>query len=155
MTFSVFVSHSMRPHDLPLLRGVCEHLSHHGITYYLAERDWRFGEGLPARVENEIKRSDCVLAFITAGGSAFDYVNQEIGVSIAAKKPVIPILEKDTNLTSFRAGLDYVELDRLAPHDGAAKLSARLKQISATDEVRAALCWTVLATAGLLFLGRS
>lgn len=155
MSFSVFVSHSMRPHDLPLLRGVCEHLSHHGITYYLAERDWRFGERLPQRVENEIKRSDCVLGFLTKEGHASDYVNQEIGVALASKKPVIPVLEKGTDLTGFRAGLDYVELDRLAPQDCATKLTARLNQLNTTSDVRSAMCWAVIATAGLLFLGRN
>ncbi|HYH41767.1 MAG TPA: toll/interleukin-1 receptor domain-containing protein [Burkholderiales bacterium] len=155
MPFSVFVSHSMRPHDLPLLRGVCDHLSHHGITYYLAERDWRFGEGLPTRVENEIKRSDCVFGFLTREGQASDYVNQEISLALTAKKTVIPVLEKGTDLKGFRAGLDYVELDRLAPQDCATKLSARLNQLNTTDEVRSALCWAVIATAGLLFLGRT
>ena len=145
----------MRPHDLPLLRGVCEHLSQHGITYYLAERDWRFGEGLPARVESEIRRSDCVLGFITEEGEASAYVNQEIGVGIAARKPVITVLEKGTDVTGFRAGLDYVELDRLAPQDCATRLSTKLNQVSATDEVRTAICWAVIATAGLLFLGRT
>jgi len=155
MTFSVFVSHSMRPHDLPLLRGVCEHLSHHGITYYLAERDWRFGESLPARVEGEIRRSDCILGFITKEGQASAYVNQEIGIGISAKKPVITVLEKGADLTGFRSGLDYVELDRLAPQDCATKLSAKFNQVNATDEVRTAICWAVIATAGLLFLGRT
>ena len=154
MPFSVFVSHSMRPHDLPLLRGVCEHLSHHGITYYLAERDWRFGEPLPLRVESEIKRSDCVLGFLTKEGHASDYVNQEIGVAITAKRVVIPVLEKGTDVTGFRTGLDYVELDRLAPQDCATKLSARLNRVSATEDVRSAICWAVIATAGLLFLGQ-
>ena len=155
MSFSVFVSHSMRPHDLPLLRGVCEHLSHHGITYYLAERDWRFGERLPQRVENEIKRSDCVLGFLTKEGHASDYVNQEIGVAIAAKKPIIPVLEQGADLTGFRAGLDYVELDRLSPQECATRLTARLNQLNTTSEVRSAICWAVIATAGLLFLGRT
>lgn len=155
MAFSVFVSHSMRPHDLPLLRGVCEHLSHHGITYYLAERDWRFGEGLPSRVENEIKRSDCVLGFLTREGQASDYVNQEISVAMSARKPVIPVLEKGTALAGFRAGLDYVELDRHAPQECATKLTARLNQLPATDDVRSAICWAMIATAGLLFLGRT
>ena len=155
MAFSVFVSHSMRPHDLPLLRGVCDHLSHHGITYYLAERDWRFGEGLPSRVENEIKRSDCVLGFLTREGQASDYVNQEISVALTVRKPVIPVLEKGTMLTGFRGGLEYVELDRMAPQDCATKLSARLNQLPATDDVRSAICWAMIATAGLLFLGRT
>ena len=155
MSFSVFVSHSMRPHDLPLLRGVCEHLSHHGITYYLAERDWRFGERLPQRVENEIKRSDCVLGFLTKEGHASDYVNQEIGVAMAAKKPIIPVLEQGTDLTGFRAGLDYVELDRLSPQECATRLASRLNQLNTTSEVRSAICWAVIATAGLLFLGRT
>ena len=155
MAFSVFVSHSMRPHDLPLLRGVCDHLSHHGISYYLAERDWRFGEVLPARVENEIKRSDCVLAFLTTGGNASAYVNQEITTAMAAKKMVIPVLEKGADTAGFRVGLDFVELDRHAPQDCATKLSARLNQLSVTAEVRSAICWAVIATAGLLFLGRT
>ncbi len=155
MTFSVFVSHSMRPHDLPLLRGVCDHLSHHGITYYLAERDWRFGEVLPARIENEIKRCDCVIGFLTTGGKSSAYVNQEITVAMAAKKPVIPVLEKGADVTGFRIGLDYVELDRGAPQDCASKLSARLAQLPATEDVRSAICWAMIATAGLLFLGRT
>ena len=155
MTFSVFVSHSMRAHDLPLLRGVCDHLSQHGITYYLAERDWRFGERLPSRVESEIKRADCVLGFLTAEGHSADYVNQELGVAMAARKPVIPVLEKGTDVSGFRPGFDYVELDRMAPQDCATRLSARLSQVPATDTVRSAICWAVIATAGLLFLGRS
>ena len=155
MAFTVFVSHSMRPHDLPLLRGVCDHLSQHGITYFLAERDWRFGEGLPSRIVNEIRRSDCVLGFLTSEGRSSDYVNQELGAAMIAKKPVIPVLEKGTDLKGFRPGLDYVELDRMAPQDCATRLSARLNQITATDEVRSAICWAVIATAGLLFLGRS
>ena len=154
MAFSVFVSHSMRPHDLPLLRGVCDHLSQHGITYYLAERDWRFGEVLPARVENEIKRSDCVLAFLTKGGTAAAYVNQEIATAVAAKKLVIPVLEKGTDITGFRVGLDFVQLDRHAPQDCATKLSSRLAHLSANEEIRSAICWAVIATAGLLFLGQ-
>ena len=152
--FSVFVSHSMRPADLPLLRGVCEHLSHYGITYYLAERDWRFGEHLPARIENAIKRSHCVLGFLTQDGEASAWVNQEIGAAIAAKKPVLPVLEMGTNLTGFRSGLDYIELDRHAPQDCATKLSARLNQLDASKDVRSAICWAVIATAGLIFLGR-
>ena len=154
MAFSVFVSHSMRPHDLPLLRGVCDHLSHHGITYYLAERDWRFGQVMPARVENEIKRSDCVLGFLTTEGKASAYVNQELSTAMAAKKIVIPVLEKGADIAGYRVGLDFVELDRHAPQACATKLSARLNQLSATEEVRSAICWAVIATAGLLFLGR-
>lgn len=152
--FSVFVSHSMRPVDLPLLRGVCDHLSHYGISYYLAERDWRFGEPLPARIENAIKRSNCVLGFLTQDGQASAWVNQEISAAVTAKKPVLPVLEKGTDLIGFRAGLDYIELDRHAPQDCATKLSVRLSQLDASKDVRSAICWAVIATAGLIFLGR-
>ena len=154
LSFSIFVSHSMRPADLPLLRGVCDHLSHYGITYYLAERDWRFGEPLPARIESAIKRSNCVLGFLTRDGQAAAYVNQEIGAALSAKKRVIPISEKGTDLTGFRPGLEYVELDRNAPQDCATRLSARLNQLEASQDVRSAICWAVIATAGLMFLGR-
>jgi hypothetical protein len=155
MAFSVFVSHSMRPVDLPLLRGVCDHLSHHGIDYYLAERDWRFGESLPNRVQNAIARADCVLGFFTMDGEASAYVNQEIGIAATMKKPIIPVLEKGADLTGFRSDLDYLVLDRDAPQDCAAQLAARLGKLNATKDTRAAICWAVIATAGLLFLGRN
>lgn len=154
MAFSVFVSHSMRPVDLPLLRGVCDHLSHHGIDYYLAERDWRFGESLPPRIEKAIARANFVLGFFTLDGEASAYVNQEIGIAGTMKKPIVPVLEKGADTTGFRADLDYLELDRDAPQDCAAKLAARLAKVNATPEVRSAICWAVIATAGLLFLGR-
>ena len=110
---------------------------------------------LPARVENEIKRCDCVIGFLTAGGTASAYVNQELTVAMTAKKPVIPVLEKGADLTGFRVGLDYIELDRNAPQDCATKLSARLAKLPASDEVRSAICWAIIGTAGLLFLGRT
>lgn len=154
MPFSVFVSHSMRPADLPLLRGVCEHLSLYDITYYLAERDWRFGETLPARVESAIRRADCVLAFLTKDGEAAAYVNQEVSVALTAKKAIIPVSEKGADLTAFRAGMDYIELDRDSPQDCATKLTARLNGVNASQDVRSAMCWAVIATAGLMFLGR-
>lgn len=155
MAFSVFVSHSMRPVDVPLLRGVCDHLSQYGIEYFLAERDWRFGESLPSRVETAIRRADCVLAFLTKDGQASAYVNQEVTVAMSTKKrPIIAISEKGADLTGFRGGLDYIELDRDAPQDCATKLSARLNQLDATQDIRSAMCWAVIATAGLMFLGR-
>jgi hypothetical protein len=145
----------MRPVDLPLLRGVCDHLSHHGVDYYLAERDWRFGERLPARIESAIKRSNFVLGFLTIDGEAAAYVNQEIGVAAAIGKPIVPILEKGTDRVGFRSDLDLLELDSRTPQDSAARLAARLNQLEASEAVRAAICWVVLVTAGLLFLGRN
>jgi hypothetical protein len=144
----------MRPVDLPLLRGVVEHLSLYGITYYLAERDWRFGETLPARVESAIRRADCVLAFLTKDGEAAAYVNQEVSLALTAKKVIIPVSEKGADLSAFRAGMDYIELDRDAPQDCATKLTTRLNGIDASQDVRSAMCWAVIATAGLMFLGR-
>jgi len=154
MAFSVFVSHSMRPTDLPLLRGVCDHLSHYGITYDLAERDWRFGEFLPARVETAVRRANCILAFLTLDGEASAYVNQEITAALSTKKPIIAVSEKGADLNAFRAGMDYIELDRDAPQDCARKLSAQLGKLDTTQDIRSAICWAVIATAGLLFLGR-
>jgi hypothetical protein len=154
MSFNVFVSHSMRPVDLPLLRGVVEHLSHYGISYYLAERDWRFGESLPLKVESAIRRADCVLAFLTKDGEASAYVNQEVSLALSAKKAIIPVSEKGADLSAFRAGMDYIELDRDAPQDCATKLTTRLNQLTAPQDVRSAMCWAVIATAGLMFLGR-
>jgi hypothetical protein len=95
-----------------------------------------------------------VLAFLTKGGTAAAYVNQEIATAVAAKKLMIPVLEKGADITGFRVGLDFVQLDRHAPQDCATKLSARLASLSATEEIRSAICWAVIATAGLLFLGQ-
>jgi hypothetical protein len=144
----------MKPVDLPLLRGVCEHLSHYGITYYLAERDWRFGESLPLKVDGAIRRADCVLAFLTKDGEAAAYVNQEVTLALSAKKAIIPVSEKGADLSAFRGGMEYIELDRDAPQDCATKLTARLNKLNASQDVRSAMCWAVIATAGLMFLGR-
>jgi len=50
--------------------------------------------------------------------------------------------------------MDYIELDRDAPQDCATKLTARLNEVNASQDVRSAMCWAVIATAGLMFLGR-
>jgi hypothetical protein len=50
--------------------------------------------------------------------------------------------------------MDYIELDRDAPQDCATKLTTRLNKLNASQDVRSAMCWAVIATAGLMFLGR-
>ena len=42
--YSVFVSHSMNPDDLPIVYAACNEAKVRGVSCYVAERDWQFWE---------------------------------------------------------------------------------------------------------------
>jgi hypothetical protein len=150
MAFTVFVSHSMRPADLGLINQFCAHLKLYGIQCYMAERDWKFGASLTAKIEEAIKRSECVLAFLTKDGAASAYVNQEIGIAHNMRKPIIPIVEKGATLQGLQVGTEYVELDREQPGWCATMISARLAQLSKDKDVQVAIAWGVLGVVAAL-----
>lgn len=145
MNFSVFVSHSMRPEDMPLILSFCEHISSHPqMTCYLAERDWKFGNTLATKIEAAITSSDCVVAFLTKAGSSSSYVNQEIGLAKGKGKLCIPVIEKGVSLAGLQVGDEYIELDRFNPTACAATLSGYLTKLKVDKEARAAIGWAIL-----------
>ncbi len=145
MQFNVFVSHSMRPEDMPLITSFCDYIAQHGMTCYLAERDWKFGQTLALKIENAITNCDCVIAFLTVSGSSSSYVNQEIGLARGKGKLCIPVIEKGVNLKGLQVGSEYIELDRANPASCATTLAEYLMKLRADKEQRAAIGWAALA----------
>jgi hypothetical protein len=124
--YRVFVSHSMRPDDLKVVHAAAEQLLASGIQCYLAERDPQPGTHLPDKVSQAIVDSDCLVAFLTQGGSASAFVNQEVGFALGRGKAVIPVVEKGLLASALLAGAEFIEFDRTDPQPAIQRLSAYL-----------------------------
>jgi nucleoside 2-deoxyribosyltransferase len=116
----------MRPEDLKTIELATGQMREAGIDGYVAERDVQLGANLSAKLAQAITRSDCFVAFLTQGGSASAYVQQEIGFAVAYRKPVITIVEKGLQPQGFLVGVEYLELDREDPQPTIQRLTAYL-----------------------------
>jgi hypothetical protein len=150
MAFKVFLSHSTSDADLVGL--LVEHLTPYGITCYVAERDWKFGTSIEAKLEAAVRECDCVLALLTANGDKSSYVHQELGVARNMKRDVVPVVEPGVDLKRFQAGLEYLTLNHEVPGAWLTQLSARLTQLKASKEVKEGIFWALAAVAAAVFL---
>jgi hypothetical protein len=154
MPYNVFISHSMAERDRPLLDTFVAHLQGHGIDCYVAERDWKFGQSLAAKIEEAVARCDCLVAFLTIDGARSSYVNQEIGLAKGRLKPCLPIVEKGVDLHGLQVGAEYLELDHAEPGQCMTILGQQLIRFKSTKETNAAIGWALLAfIAGLAARG--
>jgi hypothetical protein len=136
--YRVFVSHSMRPDDLKIVYDAAQQLQTTGIHCYFAERDVRPGGPLPAKIAEAIEDSNSVVAFLTEGGTASAFVNQEVGLALGRLKPIVPVVEKGLLAPGFLAGVEFIELDRSDPQPAIQRLTAYLSaQHSRHLEMRA------------------
>lgn len=126
--YSVFVSHSMRQEDLGIVYTANQDAYARGITCYIAERDWQFGQSLPAKIDKAIRDCDCFVAFLTQGGAHSAFVNQEIGHAVGCKKLRILVVEQGVQVQGFDVGNEYISLDRANPWDAISKLNTYLSQ---------------------------
>jgi len=96
MAFKVFLSHSLEPDEQALAWRLQTLAAAHGIEMYVPRRGSPFPSGektAAGSVQNEIDRSDCVLAIITAEANAS--VQAELRYALAKRKLVIPIVRSD------------------------------------------------------------
>jgi hypothetical protein len=149
MTYNVFISHSMRPSDLPLIQTLCENLARHGIACHVAGRD---GDAPDPSLEQAIRAADCLLAFLTQGGTGAGHVQEELEIASRLSKPAVVLVESNVDLTGFPARVDYVEFDRSVPSNWLHKLSARVNEMAVPLDLRQALFWGVVMTAATLFV---
>lgn len=145
MVYNVFVSHSMRQEDLGIVYTAAQDAAGRGIGCYIAERDWQFGQSLPAKIETHIRSCDCFVAFLTVGGAQSQWVQQEIGCAVGSNKPRILVVEQGVQVTGFDIGKEYIILDRWNPWQAVATLNTYLGQLKERKEQ--------LQNAGLLVLG--
>lgn len=145
MAYNVFISHSMAERDRPLLDAFVTHLQGHGIDCYVAERDWQFGQSLAAKIEENVARCDCLVAFLTVDGARSSYVNQEIGLAKGRSKPCLPVAEKGVDLRGLQVGVEYLELDHSEPTSCIVALGQHLSRLKASKENNTAIGWALIA----------
>jgi hypothetical protein len=122
----VFVSHATA--DAELVDAITLQMTALGIETYLAEHDQKAGDSLAAKVEQNIRRSDLVIAVLTSAGFESRYVSWELGVAHAAGRLVIPLVEVPLNGRDLGplAGIEYIPFSRQSPHEALPVLTDRV-----------------------------
>jgi hypothetical protein len=151
MTYKAFLSHSMAQEDLGLVYEVARQAQHREVTCYIAERDYQIGNPLPAKIEQNIRDSDCLIVFLTRGGAHSGWVNQEVGFAKACGKLILPVVEKGIRITGFLIGLEYVEVDRYDPLQALSLLAEYLGRLKSQKDQNE-LATAALLAGGVLFL---
>jgi hypothetical protein len=155
--YSVFISHSLGWGDDLLIAQACEQLGkRHGVDCRMALRTWKVGPSAIGELEERIAAVDCVLAVVTNDGTAASYVNQELGIANARRKPVVAIIETSVYMDPLLDKVpDLIPVNFEAPPDEFAhSLFSRLAALDADPRVAIALYWAAIATVGEIFLSR-
>ncbi len=129
MPYKVFVSHSTR--DQGLVISLANLLTKFGIEVSVGEWYLAPGEPVDKRILEQIRKSDCVVAFLTRNGIRSNWVQQEIGYSVQHNKTLIPIVEKGVDSKDLAAlqGREYIEYDPYEYQQALTKLSAHIKSL--------------------------
>ena len=129
MAYRVFISHSTRDHGLVI--ALANLLSKFGVEVFVAEWYLTPGEPLDKKVFQQIDRADCVVALLTRNGVRSNYVHQEIGYTIKAEKPLIPLVEKGIDPKNLAAlhGREYIEYNPLEPQEALIRASTYVKSL--------------------------
>jgi hypothetical protein len=129
MAYKVFISHSTR--DQGLVVYLANLLRRFGVDTSVAEWHLSPGKRLDRKVFGEIKKSDCVVAFLTRNGTRSNWVQQEIGYSLQLDKLVIPIVEKGVEPEELAAlrGREYIEYNPYQYDEALTRLSTYLESL--------------------------
>ncbi|MDL1973161.1 MAG: toll/interleukin-1 receptor domain-containing protein [Deltaproteobacteria bacterium] len=149
MAYRVFISHSTRDHGLVI--ALANLLSKFGVEVFVAEWYLTPGEPLDKKVFQQIDRADCVVALLTRNGVRSNYVHQEIGYTIKAEKPLIPLVEKGIDPKNLAAlhGREYIEYNPLEPQEALIRASTYVKSLKLRKREQEK---TLLVTGGILAL---
>jgi hypothetical protein len=113
MTKSVFLSHSVR--DVKWLEEINKEFIDKDLDLYIAEQDIQPGYNLLNKIEDAIKKCDMFVVLISKRGSRSKWVQSEIGIAIASKKRIVPIIEKGVNVPPQLLGKEFIRLDPEEP----------------------------------------
>ena len=90
----VFISH-VATHKM-LANDIKRDLTHYGISAFVAHEDIEPMRGWETEIERALFSMDILVALITDGSSESKWTDQEVGVAIGRRVPVIPVrLGKD------------------------------------------------------------
>lgn len=134
MAYRVFISHSTR--DRGIVISLSNLLSRFGIEVFVAEWYLTPGESLDKKVFTQIEKADCLVILLTKNGMRSNWVQQEIGYALKARKLIIPLVEKGTNFQDLGAlqGKEYIEYDPLQPEEAFLKASTYVKPLKLKKE---------------------
>lgn len=134
MAYKVFVSHSVR--DQGLVMALTNTLSKFGIEVSMGKWYLLPDQNIPPEDFSQIKKSDCVVVLLTRNGIRSNWVQQEIGYTLNAKKPLIPLVEKGTEPKELGAlqDKDYIEYDPRLPNQALIKISTYVRTLKLKKE---------------------
>ena len=130
----IFISHSS--HDRLAVETIRLQLTAIGVTPYMYEYDLRPGEVLAAKVRDAIAASDAMVVLLTADTAESQSVHQEIGIAVALRKVVIPLVEAGVGQRQLALlnGVEHVLFDPQQPQEA---LTAMAKQVRRVLEEQA------------------
>ena len=150
--YTVFVSHSTSPEDMPYVTWFHSTLQSRGIGCYVAEWYREPGRLITDKTKAAINASDIVLVLWTKGGRDSQFVNQEVGYA-EDKKPTIPLVEEGVTLEGFLYGRDHIEFDRQNPGNALNATLNYIYNLKLTKEQQERASTAALVLLGILFLG--
>jgi TIR domain len=111
---------------------VREQLEALGVSVYLAEHDPRPGTSIADKVTEALERCHVVVVLITTMGIDSTFVQHEVGVARAYRKPIVPIVDKsiDRSRLGILSEVECLELDVRHPAEAMAKMTASLQPLA-------------------------
>ena len=123
MKSDVFFSYAA--HDAELAEQLCEPLTAAGAKVFLAHRSVEGGSIWADRLLRELDAALCLFFLVTEEACGSAYVQQEIGVAIGLKKPVVPIVARafEGELPGLVQRYQRIDLSAHTPETRLARLS--------------------------------
>lgn len=100
-----------------------------GVGVYLAEHDPHPGTSIAERVERALHASDAVVVLITTNSVDSAYVQQEVGLARAYRKPIVPLVDKHVDKTKLGllTEVEWLEIDLEHPAEAFARVAQSLQ----------------------------
>lgn len=96
--------------DAHVVRTVAYYLKHAGYRCWIDEEGILSGSAFLSMIGDAIKRSNCMLVFLSKNSTASEWVMRELDYAMGMGKKVLPILLDDTTIPSQLSHLQYFDL---------------------------------------------
>lgn len=150
MAYRVFLSHSYS--DRAVVAAIHDQLAASGIEVWISEQHPEPGSQVSEKILEAIRQTDVLVVLLTEASSVSQYVQQEIGAALIAKKPVVPLATFDVppDRLGMLAGVEWLRVDPSNANAAGAELSVWLLKRRDLKERQQAL--TAVMVVGLILL---
>jgi hypothetical protein len=108
------------------------------VEVFVAEHSAPAGTALNDRIIAEIQECDLFLLMWSAEASRSEYVLQEVGVAVGARRPILPVvLEHGVRLPALIENLKYLDAPRY-PSEWLVEVQKHLADMAQTKQITAA-----------------